>query len=61
MLAAQEITIRFSFTIIKPPAALPADRSDAERRALRELDDALTEALMESFPASDPVSSLRLA
>jgi hypothetical protein len=32
-----------------------------ERRALRELDDALTEALKESFPASDPISSLRPA
>jgi hypothetical protein len=31
------------------------------RPGLRDLDDRLTEALMESFPASDPISSLRLA
>jgi hypothetical protein len=33
----------------------------AEQLEVRALDEALTEALMESFPASDPISSLRPA
>jgi hypothetical protein len=32
---------------------------DISRRPLKSLDDDLNEALMDSFPASDPISSLR--
>jgi hypothetical protein len=32
---------------------------DSDQAALRMLDDRLSEALVDTFPASDPVSSLR--
>ena len=39
----------------------PLQMQAEDRTARRRLDDALNEALIDSFPASDPISSLQLA
>jgi hypothetical protein len=39
--------------------AMKAGRLDSNEAAFRLLDDRLSEALVDTFPASDPVSSLR--
>jgi hypothetical protein len=39
--------------------AMKAGGLDSNEAALRVLDDRLSEALVDTFPASDPVSSLR--
>jgi hypothetical protein len=39
--------------------AMKAGGLDGDEAALRVLDDRLSEALVDTFPASDPVSSLR--
>ncbi|MGM4893735.1 hypothetical protein [Tardiphaga sp. 709] len=45
---------------VEHPGALAAFET-TEQTARRRLDEMLNEALMDSFPASDPISSLQLA
>jgi hypothetical protein len=54
---ATDRNISLKDRVREPAAAAPV--SEAEARLKAEQDDLLTEALEESFPASDPVSSLR--
>lgn len=54
-------TERMKFNVIvERPGALAAFET-TEQIARRRLDEKLNEALMDSFPASDPISSLQLA
>ncbi len=54
-------TERMNFNTIVERPGVPAAFETTERIARRRLDEMLNEALMDSFPASDPISTLQLA
>ena len=54
-------TERTEFNVFVETAGAVTAFETTEQIARRRLDEMLNEALMDSFPASDPISSLQLA